>query len=95
MEALTAAAGFEPTAEPDRSTAGLGPKVGTPAPLGLVGCYFAAALASWIAATLVLALAAPDLAAADVAAPRVLLSVHLVALGFLPLAVTGAAELSP
>ncbi len=72
-------------------TAGLGPRVGTPAPLRLVGCYFAAALASWIAATLVLALAAPELAAADVAAPRVLLSVHLVALGFLPLAVTGAA----
>lgn len=68
-----------------------GPRVGRPAPLRLVACYFAAALASWLAATLVLTLAAPELAAIDVAAPRVLLSVHLVALGFLPLAVTGAA----
>lgn len=68
-----------------------GARVGRPAPAGLVAGYFAAALACWVAATVVLALAAPELAAGAVAAPEVLLAVHLVALGFLPLAVTGGA----
>jgi hypothetical protein len=68
-----------------------GARVGRPAPAGLVAGYFAAALAFWVAATVVLALAAPELAAGAVAAPEVLLAVHLVALGFLPLAVTGGA----
>ncbi len=48
-------------------------------------------LACWLAATVALIAAAGDLAAGGVAAPRLLLAVHLVALGFLPLAVTGGA----
>jgi hypothetical protein len=39
----------------------------------------------------VLLVAAPDLAARDALALRPVLAVHLVALGFLPFAVTGAA----
>ncbi|HEY5296140.1 MAG TPA: hypothetical protein VIJ70_11750 [Gaiellaceae bacterium] len=66
-------------------------RVGTPAPFGLVASYFGVALASWAAATVVLVVVAPDVAAAGLAAPNVLLAVHLVALGFLPPAVTGAA----
>ncbi|HET7744115.1 MAG TPA: hypothetical protein VFK76_05175 [Gaiellaceae bacterium] len=73
------------------SIAADGRRVGKPAPFRLVACYFATALASWIVAMLVVTAAAPQLAAAEATAPRVLLSVHLVALGFLPLAVTGAA----
>ena len=68
-----------------------GPRVGTPARFGLVAAYFGVALASWAAATVVLVVSAPDVAGAGLAAPNVLLSVHLVALGFLPPAVTGAA----
>jgi hypothetical protein len=65
-------------------------RVGRPAPFALVGAYFAAALGCWIAATAVLVLAAPELSRGGLAEPKVLLAVHLVALGFLPLAVTGA-----
>ncbi|HZQ64745.1 MAG TPA: hypothetical protein VFA66_05930 [Gaiellaceae bacterium] len=68
-----------------------GARVGRPAPLRLVACYFTAALACWLAAAATLAAAAPDLAHAGFAAADVLLAVHLVALGFLPLAVAGAA----
>lgn len=68
-----------------------GARVGSPAPAPLVGAYATAALACWAAAAAALLAAAPDLAAGNLAAPRVLLAVHLVALGFLPLAVTGAA----
>ena len=68
-----------------------GPATGRPAPTRLVACYFAAALACWLASTAALAAAAPDLAAGNLAASAVLLAVHLVGLGFLPLAVTGAA----
>jgi hypothetical protein len=68
-----------------------GPRVGRPARVGLVAGYFFAALACWAAAAVVLTLAAPDLAAGGFAADDVLLAVHLVALGFLPLAVTGGA----
>ena len=66
-----------------------GARVGRPAPAALVAAYFAAALA-WLAATVAFVVAAPQLAAAGVATPEVLLAVHLVGLGFLPLAVTGA-----
>lgn len=68
-----------------------GPRVGTPARFGLVAAHFGVALASWTAATVVLVVSAPDVAVAGLAAPNVLLAVHLVALGFLPPAVTGAA----
>lgn len=64
---------------------------GRPAPAPLVAAYFAAALACWLAAAVALAAAAGDLAAGRLWAPAVLLAVHLVALGFLPLAVTGGA----
>ncbi len=67
-----------------------GVRVGRPAPAALVASYFAAALACWLAATVAFVVAAPQLAAAGVTAPEVLLAVHLVGLGFLPLAVTGA-----
>ncbi|HET7046538.1 MAG TPA: hypothetical protein VFI37_16955, partial [Gaiellaceae bacterium] len=72
-------------------TAGAGPRTGRPAPAWLVAGYFTAALAFWVAATVVLALAAPELAAGSVVSRQVLLAVHLVGLGFLPLAVTGGA----
>ena len=68
-----------------------GPRVGRPAHARLVGGYFAAALAAWAAAALALVLAAPDLAGGNLVSPRLLLAVHLVGLGFLPLAVTGGA----
>ena len=67
-----------------------GVRVGRPAPAALVACYFASALASWVGATVAFVAASPELADAGVAAPDVLLAVHLVGLGFLPLAVTGA-----
>ncbi|MCZ7590100.1 MAG: hypothetical protein M5U27_14845 [Gaiella sp.] len=67
-----------------------GARVGRPAPAVLVALYFSAALLCWLAATISFVDAAPQLAAAGVAAPEVLLAVHLVGLGFLPLAVTGA-----
>ena len=68
-----------------------GARVGRPAPAVLVALYFGAALLCWLGATVALVDAAPQLADAGVAAPEVLLAVHLVGLGFLPLAVTGAA----
>jgi hypothetical protein len=67
-----------------------GARVGRPVPAALVTSYFVAALVAWLAATIAFAFAAPQLADAGVAAPEVLLAVHLVGLGFLPLAVSGA-----
>jgi hypothetical protein len=67
-----------------------GARVGRPAPAALVAAYFLAALLAWLAAAIAIVAAAPQLADAGVASPEVLLAVHLVGLGFLPLAVTGA-----
>jgi hypothetical protein len=67
-----------------------GARVGRPAPAALVASYFLAALLAWLAATIAFVAAAPELSDAGVASPEVLLAVHLVGLGFLPLAVTGA-----
>jgi hypothetical protein len=69
----------------------LGARVGRPAPARLVAAYLGAALLCWLGAAIAIARAAPALASAGVAAPDVLFAVHLVGLGFLPLAVTGAA----
>ena len=68
-----------------------GARVGRPAPARLVAAYLAAALLCWLGAAIAIARAAPELASAGIAAPDVLFAVHLVGLGFLPLAVTGAA----
>ena len=65
--------------------------VGTPAPYRLVASFLVAGLVSWLLAAAAFLRAAPDLAAGRVASPEVLLAVHLLALGFLPLAVAGAA----
>lgn len=65
--------------------------VGGPIALGLLAAYCALALAGWIAAAVVLLLAAPDLAAGNPLAELPVLATHLVTLGVLPLAVTGAA----
>jgi hypothetical protein len=67
-----------------------GVRVGRPAPAALVASYFLAALLAWLVATIAFVAAAPQLAEAGVASAEVLLAVHLVGLGFLPLAVTGA-----
>jgi len=66
-----------------------GARVGRPAPALLVSGYFAVALACWLAATIALLGARSAFAAGAVWAPEVLFAVHLVALGFLPLAVAG------
>jgi len=68
-----------------------GARVGRPAPAWLVAAYFVAALVCWLLAALALVAAREELAAGALWGPRVLLAVHLVALGFLPLAVTGGA----
>jgi hypothetical protein len=65
--------------------------VGNPAGVRLVGGYFGVALVAWLLAAAALIAAADELAAGAYASPTVLLAVHLVALGFLPLAVTGGA----
>jgi hypothetical protein len=63
--------------------------VGKPAGVRLVAGYFGAALVVWLLAAAALVAAADRLAVGAYASPEVLLAVHLVALGFLPLAVTG------
>jgi len=68
-----------------------GARVGRPASAAIVGGYFALALGCWVAAGVALVAAARPLALGGVAEPRVLLAVHLVALGFLPPAVAGGA----
>ncbi len=70
---------------------GGGRAVGGPIALGLLAMFFGFALLGFAAASVVLLVAAPDLAARDGSALRPVLAVHLLALGFLPLAVTGAA----
>lgn len=70
---------------------GSGAAVGKPAPVRLVAAYFSVALGCWVAAAATLVAAAPNVASSGFAAPDVLLAVHLIALGFLPPAVTGAA----
>lgn len=69
---------------------GGGRAVGGPIALGLLAAYFGVALGGFVAGAVVLLLAAPDIAARNALALRPVLAVHLVALGFLPLAVTGA-----
>lgn len=63
--------------------------VGGPVSLPLMAAYFGLSLIGWLAAAIGLVGAAPRLAAGDVGAPRPVLAVHLLALGFLPLAVSG------
>ena len=65
--------------------------VGGPVTLPLLACYVAFALLGWLAAAVALIAAAPDLASGRPMAATPLLAAHLVALGFLPLAVSAAA----
>jgi hypothetical protein len=64
--------------------------VGGPIARGLLAAYFAVALVCWLAATVAAIAAAPDLAAGRPLAAAPVLAVHLVALGLLPFAVSGA-----
>lgn len=64
--------------------------VGGPIALGLLGAYFAVALAGLSAAAVAVLAGTGDLAARRPFAALPLLAVHLFALGFLPFAVTGA-----
>jgi hypothetical protein len=64
--------------------------VGGPIALGLLASYVAVALAGWTAAAIAILIAAPELAARDPLASGPVLATHLVALGFLPFAVTAA-----
>jgi hypothetical protein len=70
--------------------AGGGRAVGGPIALGLLAAYFGVALLGLAAAAIVLVLAAPDLAARNPLALWPVLAVHLLALVFVPFAVTGA-----
>jgi hypothetical protein len=63
--------------------------VGGPVALPLLAAYFGLSLLGWLAAAVALVVAAPRLAAGDVGAAEPVLAVHLLALGFLPLAVGG------
>lgn len=65
--------------------------VGGPVALQLLGAWFGLSLVGWLAAAAALVAAAPDLAAGDTGATPPVLAVHLLALGFLPLAVSGGA----
>jgi len=67
-----------------------GRAVGGPIALGVLAWYVALALAGWVAAAVALLVASPDLAGGDPTAARPVLAAHLVALGLLPFAVTGA-----
>jgi hypothetical protein len=67
-----------------------GRAVGGPIPFGLLAGYVAVALAGWVAATIALLAASARLADRDPLAPLPVLATHLVALGLLPFAVTGA-----
>lgn len=64
--------------------------VGGPVARGLLATYFGVALGLWLAATVAAIVAAPDLAAGQPLEPSPVLAVHLVALGLLPFAVSGA-----
>jgi hypothetical protein len=65
--------------------------VGGPVALRLLAGYFGLSLLGWLATTAALIAAAPRVAAGDLGAPEPVLAVHLLALGFLPLAVSGGA----
>lgn len=65
--------------------------VGGPVALRLLAAYFGASLLGWGAAAAALVASAPRLAAGDLGASSTVLAVHLLALGFLPLAVGGGA----
>ena len=67
------------------------PGIGVAAPFGIVGAYLVAALVAFLLTSLAFVGAADELARGGLAAPAVLLAVHLLALAFLPLAVGGAA----
>jgi hypothetical protein len=64
--------------------------VGGPVSRSLLGAYFGAALAGWLAATAAAVVAADDLTAGRPLASAPVLAVHLLALGVLPFAVSGA-----
>ena len=63
--------------------------VGGPVALPLLAAYFGLSLLGWLAAAVALIVAAPRLVTGDVGAATPVLAVHLLALGFLPLAVSG------
>ena len=63
--------------------------VGGPVALSLLAGYFGLSLLGWLAAAGTLVAAAPYLAAGDLGAATPVLAAHLLALGFLPLAVSG------
>jgi hypothetical protein len=65
--------------------------VGGPVGRTLLSAFFGASLVGWLGAAAALLAAAPHLAAGDLGAAQPVLAAHLLALGFLPLAVTGAA----
>lgn len=65
--------------------------VGGPVALPLLVAYFGLSLLGWVAAAVALIVASPRLAAGDVGAAEPVLAAHLLALGFLPLAVSGGA----
>lgn len=67
-----------------------GRAVGGPVSQRLLAAYFSVALLAWIAATAAAVVAAPDLAAGRPLADAPVLAVHLLALGALPFAVSGA-----
>ena len=67
-----------------------GRAVGGPIALGLLAAYAGVGLAGWLAGAVELLVAAPDLAGRRPDAPAPVLAAHLVALGFLPFAVTAA-----
>lgn len=64
--------------------------VGRPAPFRITGPAYAAALAGWVGAALLLLLAAPALANASVAGERAVAAAHLVGVVFFPFAVAAA-----
>jgi hypothetical protein len=64
--------------------------VGGPVSRALLASYFAVALVGWVSATVVAIAAAGDLAAGRPLAGAPVLAVHLIALGTLPFAVSGA-----
>lgn len=64
--------------------------VGGPVSRRLLTTYFTLATVCWLAAAAVTLVAAPDVAAGQFLAPAPVLAVHLIGLGALPLAVSGA-----